>query len=63
MGFKGVIITDSLEMEGVNQGYKKEDLPVRLIRAGVDIFLMPKDLDKMYSIESIKKPPVPQAGS
>jgi beta-N-acetylhexosaminidase len=41
LGFKGVIITDSLQMGGVRVGGSAAQVPVRAIQAGADIVLMP----------------------
>ncbi len=39
--YKGVIITDSLEMAGVREKYGDDEVAVRAIEAGADILLMP----------------------
>lgn len=39
MGFKGVVITDSIAMAGLVSFYKEEDLIVELIKAGNDVLL------------------------
>ena len=48
LGFDGVVITDSLSMEGVRKLYDDEVIPVRALTAGVDMLLMPFDLDLAY---------------
>ena len=40
MGFKGVVITDDLEMGGISNFYKIEDAAVEAINAGADIILI-----------------------
>lgn len=40
LGFKGVVITDSLEMQGVRDKYGDAEVAVRAMEAGVDIILM-----------------------
>jgi len=43
LGFKGIIVTDALDMAGVTALYKQGDLAVRAIEAGADVLLMPSD--------------------
>nr|WP_245598452.1 glycoside hydrolase family 3 protein [Glycomyces arizonensis] len=43
LGFDGVVITDSLEMEGVRTEFGDERVPVMALLAGVDMLLMPPD--------------------
>lgn len=43
LGFKGVVITDSLQMGAVTEGYSNEELAVAAVRAGNDMLLMPND--------------------
>ncbi len=45
LGFKGLVVTDSLEMGGIAQGFTAADAAVRAIEAGVDALLMPPDPD------------------
>ncbi|KUL29624.1 glycoside hydrolase family 3 protein [Actinoplanes awajinensis] len=44
LGYRGVIVTDSLEMAAVRQKYGDERVPVLALKAGVDQLLMPPDL-------------------
>lgn len=44
LGFRGVIITDSLQMEGVRQKHPDAEIPVLALKAGADQLLMPKNL-------------------
>lgn len=48
LGFEGVIITDSLEMQGVRTEYGDERVPVMAILAGADMLLMPPDFPLAY---------------
>jgi beta-N-acetylhexosaminidase len=48
LGFKGVIITDSLGMQGVRDKYGDAEVAVRALLAGVDQLLMPPDMDTAY---------------
>lgn len=43
MRFKGLIVTDALEMGGIAQGYPVGDAAVRALEAGADVLLMPPD--------------------
>jgi beta-N-acetylhexosaminidase len=49
LGFKGVIITDSLGMQGVRDKYGDAEVAVRALLAGVDQLLMPPDMDTAYN--------------
>lgn len=46
LGYTGVIITDSLRMQGVRELYGDGEVAVRAIEAGVDILLEPADPDE-----------------
>ncbi|MFI7417391.1 glycoside hydrolase family 3 protein [Nonomuraea sp. NPDC049684] len=48
LGFKGVISTDALNMEGVRKKYGDGEVAVRAVLAGADLLLMPYDLGKAY---------------
>jgi beta-N-acetylhexosaminidase len=43
LGFEGVVVTDSLEMQGVRTEYGDDRVPVLALLAGVDLLLMPPD--------------------
>jgi len=43
LGFKGLIITDALDMGGIVKGFPAGDAAVRAIEAGADTLLMPSD--------------------
>ncbi|MFY1675264.1 glycoside hydrolase family 3 protein [Plantactinospora sp. WMMB334] len=45
LGFRGVVVTDSLGMAGVRQKYGDDRVPVLALKAGADLLLMPPDLD------------------
>jgi beta-N-acetylhexosaminidase len=49
LGFKGVIITDSLAMQGVRDLYGDPEVAVRAVLAGVDNLLMTPDMDGAYA--------------
>ncbi|MGQ5262587.1 glycoside hydrolase family 3 protein [Micromonospora sp. ZYX-F-536] len=44
LGFRGVIVTDALNMAGVRTKYGDERVPVLALKAGADQLLMPPDL-------------------
>ncbi|HEY1095591.1 MAG TPA: glycoside hydrolase family 3 N-terminal domain-containing protein [Glycomyces sp.] len=48
LGFEGVIVTDSLEMEGVRTEYGDDRVPVMALQAGADMLLMPPDFPLAY---------------
>ncbi len=43
MGFKGVIVTDAMQMGGIAQGFPNGEASVRALLAGADVLLMPPD--------------------
>jgi beta-N-acetylhexosaminidase len=45
LGYNGVVITDSLEMQGVRELHSDAEIPVLALKAGVDQLLMPVHLD------------------
>lgn len=45
LGFTGVVVTDSLRMEGVRTLHPDEEIPVLALKAGADQLLMPANLD------------------
>ncbi|NHA67877.1 glycoside hydrolase family 3 protein [Phycicoccus flavus] len=48
LGFEGVIITDSLEMQGVRDRYGDAEVPVRALLAGADQLLMTPAMDEAF---------------
>lgn len=44
LGFRGVTVTDAMDMRGVGAGYGVEESAVRAVQAGNDILLMPPDI-------------------
>ncbi|MET9394283.1 glycoside hydrolase family 3 protein [Streptomyces sp. NPDC006624] len=49
LGFDGVVVTDSLGMEGVRTKYGDDRVPVLALKAGVDQLLNPPDLDLAWN--------------
>ncbi|WP_177155067.1 glycoside hydrolase family 3 protein [Glycomyces harbinensis] len=48
LGFEGVVVTDSLEMQGVRTEFGDDRVPVLALLAGVDLLLMPPDFPAAY---------------
>ena len=44
MGFEGIVITDSMQMQAITDRYSSGTAAVKAIEAGVDIILMPQNL-------------------
>ena len=49
LNFKGVIITDSMQMGAVADYYTPEEAAVKALLAGNDMILMPTDLDRAFN--------------
>ncbi|KAK3582464.1 hypothetical protein CHS0354_024011 [Potamilus streckersoni] len=49
LGFKGIVITDALDMAGVRNNYADNEIAVMSLEAGCHVLLMPKDLDLAYN--------------
>jgi beta-N-acetylhexosaminidase len=43
LGFKGIVVTDALEMGGIAKGYSAGEAAVKALEAGVDVLLMTPD--------------------
>lgn len=48
LGFKGVIITDALNMKAISEYYTSEQAAVLALKAGCDMILMPEDFKQAY---------------
>lgn len=46
LGFKGVVVTDALDMDAVAEHYDAAEAVVAALEAGADLLLMPEDLDE-----------------
>ena len=56
LGFKGIIITDAMNMGGIGK-YSEEEASLMALNAGVDILLHPTDPDKV--VFYLSTPPLP----
>ncbi|MCC8120451.1 MAG: glycoside hydrolase family 3 protein [Oscillospiraceae bacterium] len=45
LGFDGLAITDSMTMQAITDSYSADEAAVQAVQAGIDIILMPEDLD------------------
>ena len=63
MGFKGLIVTDALDMGGVTNAFTPEDSSLRALLAGADVILMPPTPIKVmaYLAEAVRSGRVPMA--
>lgn len=52
LGFKGVVVTDALNMKAISDNFGQEEAVVMAVKAGVDIALMPA---QVTSLETEKK--------
>ncbi len=57
LGYRKLIITDSLEMRAVTDHYTSGEAAVAAINAGADILLMPRNIEEAYNAisEAVKK--------
>ena len=49
LGFKGVIVTDALNMKAISEYYTSEQAAVMALKAGCDMILMPEDFLQAYA--------------
>lgn len=50
MGYKGIVMPDSLKMKALSNYFTDEDIYLKCINAGNDILLMPQDISKAFNI-------------
>ncbi len=53
LGFKGIIVTDAMDMQGLTKLFGPAEASVRALEAGVDMLLMPTDPEK--AIDAVLK--------
>ena len=63
LGYKGVIVTDALNMQGVRDLYGDAEVAVRALEAGADQLLMTPAMDDAYAAvtEAVKSGRIPMA--
>ena len=63
LGFDGVVITDSMQMEGARLTYGPAEAAVRAIKAGADQLLMPVSLSATYAavLKAVRDGTIPRA--
>lgn len=49
LGYKGVIITDSLQMGAIKKNYTSAEASLKAFKAGADILLMPENFEESYN--------------
>ena len=62
MGFRGVFITDAMNMRSITQHFGEEEAVILAVKAGLDIICMPKDLNQAYQalIRAVKTGVIPE---
>jgi beta-N-acetylhexosaminidase len=62
-GFKGLIVTDALEMGGIAKGFGVGEAAVRAVQAGADVLLMPPDPHAAIEavVAAVNKGTIPRA--
>ncbi len=50
LNYNGLVITDALNMDALTKNYSSEDIIIKAIEAGVDLLLMPDDLEKSIKV-------------
>ena len=69
MGFRGLVITDALDMRGLRQSFPQEGpeaagrAAVESVKAGNDILLLPFDLDGAYNglLRAVRSGEIPES--
>lgn len=55
MGFKGVVITDAMNMAGISHHFEAVEATATSLMAGADIILMPYKISKKQDVEGFKQ--------
>ena len=63
LGYKGVIITDAMEMGAILRQYPVEDASVMAIKAGVDILLCVREYPKVFDavVAAVRRGEIPES--
>lgn len=61
IGFRGLIVTDALEMQAITNSYSTEEAAVLSVLAGVDILLLPLDTERAIAavVDSVRSGRIP----
>jgi beta-N-acetylhexosaminidase len=62
LGFKGLIVTDAMEMAGITNAFSPEDAALRAILAGVDQVLLPPEPARVaeFLVGAVREGKIPQ---
>lgn len=62
LNFKGVVFSDSMSMGAITENYGTGDACVKAVEAGMDMVLMPENLDEAYNavLEAVKNGKISQ---
>lgn len=62
LGFKGLVVTDAMNMKGVSDHYRPGDAELEALKAGNDIILMPADVSRtiQHIRRAVKRGEVPE---
>ncbi len=63
LAFKGLVVTDAMDMMGVARGFSNADASVRAIQSGADVLLLPENEDGAVNalIAAVKSGEIPEA--
>jgi beta-N-acetylhexosaminidase len=63
MGFKGLIVTDSMTMAGVTSAFSPQEAAVKAVQAGVDMVLLPPDLPGVIDslVRAVREKTIPES--
>jgi len=63
LGFKGLIVTDAMEMAGITNSFTTEEASLRALLAGVDLLLLPPEPAKVVAslVEAARAGKLPRA--
>lgn len=53
LGFKGLVVTDALNMQALTKNYSEKEILIKAINAGADLLLMPED--PVNAVKTIKE--------
>ena len=49
MGYKGIVITDAMNVNAITSVYGADEAAVKAVQAGADMILMPQDYEAAYN--------------